>query len=148
MNVKRTDDKVTAARLMIDQGRTRTEIAKTLGIAPKTLRDWLAEPVPDPVPKPEVTIPVDEIIRQAQEAAPDDVSDEGILDELIRDTTRRQRVAETEAGRTVLARLLMQLVDHRFKMRPAPPPDPNANPLVRVSAEKCITKLHELLDRV
>jgi hypothetical protein len=74
-----------------------------------------------------------------------------ILREAIRDARGATRAAKADARDADMTKhqdRLFKAIALLDKITPTPPPDPNANPLVKVSAEKCITKLHELLDRV
>ena len=74
-----------------------------------------------------------------------------ILREAIRDarsSVRRAKAGGLDADMTKHQDRLFKAIALLDKITPAPPPNPNDNPLVRLSAEACITKLHELLDRV
>ena len=120
----------------------KTLAAEGIVVSRSTIvRMWDAlDPPPalDPTPGVEPPDPIDEDLPK-------------ILREAIRDARGGVRAAKTkglDADMTKHQDRLFKAIALLDKITPAPPPNPNDNPLVRLSAEACIMKLHELLDRV
>lgn len=98
----------------------------------------------------------DEVLPSAPGAPPPDeptVGDEDtavILRAMIREGRTDSRLAKREqrgADQKKADEGVLKCIALLDKITPPRPPDPNDNPDVRVSAEKCIAKLHDLLDR-
>lgn len=162
MNKKLTDDQMQAIVDMRDRGMSWAAIAKAVRVTPEAARQAyrrmttrsqpptqnsiLAPLAPDgEAVSPEVEAA---LIAEAEAAADDDSTEEGALRGLIKELGRMQTSAKDDAKKLSYMRLRGTLIGQLAKLRPPPPPDPNANPLVRLSAERCIAKLHELLDRL
>lgn len=142
---KLTDADITVIRDLHDRGMKPPALAERFNVTAETIRTNLKR-IPQPTPEPE-SILVEEVIAEAEAAVEDDSTDEGTLEDQIRRVKGYQRAATTDAAKLTCSRLLMQLAEKRFKMRPEAAPDLNVRPDYQRAAAEVRAKLHELLDR-